>query len=112
MQILELPLFTSQESINKNTSPAKQVTPNQTQRPLPNPHDSIETVLQSMFPQQTEENKIIRTKRILGKTANSLSDEQIECINSEFKFLADAWLDEYEKEVFGGKTLKEVINEH
>lgn len=112
MQNLELPLFSTQESINKHTSLIKQTTSIQPQQPLSKPHDSIETVLQSLFPQQTEENKITRTRRILGKTAKSLSNEQIECINSEFQFLAEAWLDEYEKDVFGGKTLKEVINEH
>lgn len=113
MQNLELPLFSTQESIPKLTVSPQQ--PASILKPKLTPNlqaASIENVLQSLFPQQTEENKISRTRRILGETAKTFSDEQIECINSELQFLINNWLDEYEKDVFGGKTLKEVINEH
>ena len=77
----------------------------------PNPHTSIENALNTIFPEKAEENRTTRTRRLLGETAKTLSDEQIECINAEFQFLIDTWLDEFEKEVFIGKTLKEVLNE-
>ena len=77
----------------------------------PNPHTSIENALNAIFPEKIEENRITRTRRLLSETAKTLSDEQIECINAEFQFLIDTWLDEFEKEVFTGRTLKEVLNE-
>ena len=71
---------------------------------------SLENVLSSILPNKSEENQISRTRKHLGETAKTLSDAQVETIITEFKFLIDTWLDEYEKEVFGGVTLKEVLN--
>jgi hypothetical protein len=107
MQNLELPLFTT----SNFTPQSKEIVPIQPLRTSPNPHTSIENALNSIFPQKSEENKIIRTRKNLGETAKALSDEQIECINTEFQFLIDSWLDEYEKDVFNGMTLKQVLNE-
>src|SRR5579864_8808199 len=106
MQNLELPLF----STSNFTPQSKEIVSIQPSRTTPNPHTLIENALNSIFPQQSEENKIIRTRKNLGETAKTLSDEQIECINTQFQFLIDSWLDEFEKDVFGGITLKEVIN--
>lgn len=76
-----------------------------------NPQAPIEQALNAIFSAQKEENKTTRTRRILGETARMLSDEQIECINAEFQFLIDSWLDEFEKNIFNGMTLKEILNE-
>ncbi|OGK38713.1 hypothetical protein A3F03_02660 [Candidatus Roizmanbacteria bacterium RIFCSPHIGHO2_12_FULL_41_11] len=76
-----------------------------------NPQQSIEIALNNIFPLQSEENKTSRMRKALGEAAYSLSNEQIETIIIEFQFLVDTWLDEYEREVFKGLTLKEVINE-
>ncbi len=103
MQTLELPLFPIQQSPPEFTIQPKGLSSN--------PQASIEQALNAIFPQQAEENKISKTRRNLGETAKTLSDEQIECINAEFQFLIDTWLDEYEKDVFEGMTLKEIINE-
>lgn len=103
MEAIELPLYpTVQEPTPKFI--AKEI-------PDTNPLASFENVLNSIFPGQSEENKIIKIRRILGETAISLSDEQIQCIVSEFQFLIESWLDEYERNVFSGITLKEVLNE-
>lgn len=76
-----------------------------------NPQVTLETALNSIFPQATDESNIIRTKRILGETAKTLSDEQISYIVTEFQFLINSWLDEFEKEIFSGSTLRHVLNE-
>lgn len=76
-----------------------------------NPQQSIETAINNIFPLQSEENKTSRMRKALGKSAQSLSNEQIETITSEFQFLIDSWMDEFEKEVFCGSTLKEILNE-
>jgi hypothetical protein len=76
-----------------------------------NPQQSIETAINNIFPLASEENKTSRMRKALGNTAQSLSNEQIETITTEFQFLIDSWIDEFEKEVFSGLTLKEVLNE-
>lgn len=72
---------------------------------------SLETTLNSLFPTEQEENKVAKARKHLGETAKNLSDPQVENIISEFQFLIDSWMDEYEKEVFNGLTLKEILNE-
>ncbi len=71
----------------------------------------IQNVIEKILPKQSEENKFAKTRQALGETAKSLSNEQIETITTEFQFLIDTWFDEYEKDVFNGLTLKEVLNE-
>ena len=76
-----------------------------------NPQQSIETAINNIFPLASEENKTIKLRKALGETAKSLLDEQIEVIGTEFQFLIDSWMDEYEQDVFNGYTLKEVLND-
>ena len=76
-----------------------------------NPQQSIETAINNIFPLASEENKTMKLRKALGETAKSLPDEQIETIGTEFQFLIDSWMDEYEKDVFSGHTLKEVLND-
>ncbi len=102
-----LPLYYS----NYFTPNQKEKPPDQKSEGRQNPHDSLENILNTVLPQQTQENKTVRTRKHLGEIGKMLTDEQIECINAEFLFLIDKWLDEYEKDVFEGKTIKEAINE-
>ena len=76
-----------------------------------NPQQPIETAINQIFPLQSEENKTLRMRKALGESAKSLTNEQIETVAVEFQFLIDSWMDEYEKDVFSGKTLKEVLND-
>ncbi len=47
-------------------------------------------------------------RKILGKTAEELSDEQLQEEMAKIRFLAESWLDEYERSIFEGKTLNEI----
>lgn len=76
-----------------------------------NPQQSIETAINHIFPLQSEENKTLRMRKALGESAKSLSNERIETITTQFQFLIESWMDEFEKEVFSGLTLKEVLND-
>lgn len=67
--------------------------------------------LQGIFPQNREENVVTKTRHILGEKAKTLSDEQIQYAVTEFQYLINAWLDEFEKDVFNGITLKELLND-
>lgn len=75
-----------------------------------NPQQSIETAINNIFPLASEENKTSRMRKALANTAQSLSNEQIETITTQFQCLIESWMDEFEKNVFNGLTLKEVLN--
>jgi len=47
----------------------------------------------------------------MGDDVKDLSDEDLEVYLTEFQYLIDAWLDEYEKEAFDNKTLREKLME-
>ncbi len=79
--------------------------------PIKNPKIALENVLSEIFPQPTEENKVYRTRQLLGSRAQNLSDEEIETIISEFDYLINTWLDVFEKNIFQGMTLKEILKD-
>lgn len=74
-----------------------------------NPLDQLEKTLSTIFPDNQEESKVNKARKILGETAESLPDEKIESIVTDFEYLVDSWLDVFEKRVFGGKTLKNIL---
>ncbi len=111
MQVQELPLYPTQKHISSTSvNSEKVILFQQSVHPL-TPKVTLDNVLHNIFPQNSDVNNISRTRKLLGKTAENLSDEQIQCIFVEFQFLINSWLDEFERDVFGGKTLKEVLNE-
>ena len=66
--------------------------------------------LTQFFNEQDHQRKTIEEAReILGESASSLSDEQVFDLVNEIQYLADTWLEEYEKKVFNGKTLNELL---
>jgi hypothetical protein len=72
---------------------------------------SIEVTLNNIFPEKREETRLQKVRRIMGEDVKALSDEELNVYLTEFQFLIDSWMDEYERQVFDGKTLKEVIME-
>lgn len=72
---------------------------------------SVRKSLDEMFPEQERMNKQVRqAQSILGDIAKELSPSQLQDIVSEIQFLADSWLDDYEREVFDGLTLNELLH--
>ncbi len=65
----------------------------------------------SIIPTAQEEGRIAKTRRVMGDDVKDLSDEQLEVFLTEFNFLLDCWLDQYEQEVFDGKTLQQILRE-
>ncbi|HUD05247.1 MAG TPA: hypothetical protein VMR59_04665 [Patescibacteria group bacterium] len=105
-EALTLSLFPSIETVSRVGSTS--INPN-----VPNqltPQTSIENALNSIFPKHSEEIKVVQVKGILGEVGKALSSEQVEIMVTEFEFLIDGWLDEYERETFKGMTLKEILN--
>jgi hypothetical protein len=70
---------------------------------------TFENALNSIFPSKQEETRIQKARLIMGDDVKDLSDEDLEVFLTEFQYLIDCWLDEYEKQVFDNKTLRELI---
>ncbi len=71
----------------------------------------LENSLKDIFFHGVEENTVIKMRKMFGEKGKDFSDEKIQCVTTEFQFLIDTWLDEFEKDLFSGMTLKEVLNE-
>jgi len=73
---------------------------------------SISESLDVMFPEQKRQDReVAKTKEILGKLADSFTTLQLKDIVTDIDYLVEGWLDEFEREKFGGKTLKELLHE-
>lgn len=52
-------------------------------------------------------------KEILGKSVDKLTDEEVQIIITSFEYIAEAWLDSQERQVFNGLTINELtIDSH
>lgn len=62
------------------------------------------------FSEQNQQQKIVQEAReILGESAAKMNDEKVYDMVVEMQYLVDTWLEEFEKDVFDGKTLKEIM---
>lgn len=87
----------------------REIVPQIPQEIHPIPHDSYDQ-LNHLFQEQGQQQKDIQEARaILGESAERLTDSQVYDLVTEIQFLVDSWLEEYEKNVFEGKTLDEVL---
>jgi hypothetical protein len=71
--------------------------------------DDFNQSLNIIFPQASEQTRTQKTRQILGDVANELLDEQLETYTVQFEYLVGCWLDVFEKNLFDGKTLKELL---
>jgi hypothetical protein len=73
---------------------------------------SINESLDVMFPEQKHQDKdLTKTKEVLGKLSKSFTDLQLKEIITDIDFLVENWLDQFEQEIFEGKTLKKLLHE-
>lgn len=56
-----------------------------------------------------DENDIEEARKILGSIAQDFSDEELRDEYTKIQYLIETWLDDYEKSIFGGKTLRELL---
>ncbi len=75
------------------------------------PLQPLSNALEQIFTSQQEENQTLRARRIMGNLVSEIVDEELEIFVTEFQYLIDEWLDCFEKQVFGGKTLKQVLGQ-
>ena len=73
---------------------------------------SLAESLDNLFPeQQLEEKEIKQAKEVLGKLADDFGPEQLKNIVVEIKYLAESWLDDFERRIFKGQTLRELLHD-
>lgn len=72
---------------------------------------TLESTLNSIFPEKQQETKVTKARGILGEISVSYTDEGLEKLVTDFEFLADTWLDLFERQIFEGKTLKQLLHE-
>ncbi len=58
-----------------------------------------------------EEVDIEKAKTILGNIAKQMNNDQLKDTCVEMQYLIEAWLDDYERSIFSGKTLRELLGE-
>jgi hypothetical protein len=68
--------------------------------------------IQDLFPEQEYEEKSIQlAKKALGTLTAEFSSEQLKTVITEMQFLTESWLDEFERQIFKGLTLQELLHE-
>jgi hypothetical protein len=73
------------------------------------PLTSIDSALKQIFTPASEETIVQKARRTIGDCVVSLPDEDLEVYLTEFQYLIDKWLDDYERSVFDGQTLQQVL---
>ncbi len=71
-------------------------------------HAAVPVLHKEQFP---EDKEITQARKILGPSAENLSAEEIKEIITEVSYLVDSWLDDFERQLFKGSTLREVLHE-
>lgn len=111
METVNLALFNNVQDQDNNTVKSEAKTVPQQNTSI-NPLAEIEKSLESIFPEDYQQTKINKARNVLGSLAESYTDPQIETMLTDFEYLSSCWLDLFEKKIFGGKTLREVMGEN
>lgn len=68
--------------------------------------------LDVMFPEQKRQNKeIARVRADLGELAHEFTDAQLQEMVTDIDYLVTSWLDDFERSIFDGQTLQELLHE-
>ena len=103
--------ITEAQIIEPTLEVLKEVTPKPDHEPR-EISQSLSQSLDNLFPeQQYDEKNLQKTKEILGEIADEFTDIQLKGIVGEVQFLAESWLDDFERKIFKGMTLKELLHE-
>lgn len=76
------------------------------------PVPSIRKSLDELFPEQKYEERSLKdAKEILGSLADEFTSQQLKDTVVEIRYLTKCWLNEFERDIFKGKTLRELLHE-
>jgi len=72
----------------------------------------IRPSLTDIFPEQEYEDKEVKkVRQILGEADKDTTTEEIKTFATEVQYLCDTLLDQFERDIFDGMTLRELLNE-
>lgn len=74
-----------------------------------NTNDVFSQTLQAIFPTNAEEQKLASARAIIELPASVYSDEKLATLLADFEFMANTWLDDFERKQFNGKILAELL---
>lgn len=73
---------------------------------------SVSETLDLMFPEQKRQDRdLAKAKEALGELASEFTDAQIREIVTDIDYLVTSWLDDFERSIFDGQTLRELLHE-
>jgi len=73
---------------------------------------TITESLDVMFPEQKRQDKdLFKAKEALGELAKQFSEVELKEIITDVDFIVESWLDYFERDLFKGKTMKELLHE-
>jgi hypothetical protein len=67
---------------------------------------SLGGALSAIFPTQQQDERLHQAKILLGGDLAQTSDQDLLTHLTKLQYLIDSWMDDFESEVFGGKTLR------
>lgn len=68
--------------------------------------------LNELFPEQEIADKNLKkAKEILGDLAKNFSDSELKDVVAQVEYLVESWLDDFERDIFDGQTLRELLHE-
>lgn len=105
MNLPQQPTLELEKSIPRSPSPRNFMDP------LFNHRKEFETIFSPLFPEPQEESKVEKARAVLGEVVKDLPDEELANYLTLFQYLMEGWLDQYEKELFNGLTLQELLRE-
>jgi len=71
----------------------------------------VDEALQAIFKSSSQETLLQKTRRIMGANVSNLGDDELEVHMTNLQHLIDYWLDEYERCMFDGQTLHQLLRE-
>lgn len=72
---------------------------------------TLQPMLEALFPEQKFDKTLQKTKEILGALSKEFTQEQLNDVILEIEYLTESWLDEFERQMFEGKTLNELLHD-
>ena len=112
MGTVQQPLITEEQIVTPVEQVLETITPGNEPLTVENIPKTITKSLDELFPeQQYDEKNLKRVKETLGKLANKFTDGELRDVVAETQYLAETWLDDFERSIFKGSTLKELLHE-
>jgi len=113
MNTTELPLFSEDKLIVPLETVLQEVTPKPPQEKTPNKNNNtLKKSLDNLFPEQQYGNKDIqRVKEILGTKSKNFTEAEIRDVVAETQYLISSWMDDFERGIFNGLALNELLHE-